>query len=123
MVAVIAANVSARETAGVEYRVDGNKTVWIEGRVPHSQPRIHRWKMGGCPGGRSHQGHQCVRALSGARPRADELSVDPSTEEDLGTVPEMGLAETKQAIDAAARAFKSWGKTTAKVENSRTTFV
>ncbi|EPS98769.1 hypothetical protein FOMPIDRAFT_1024502 [Fomitopsis schrenkii] len=39
---------------------------------------------------------------------------NPSTEEDLGTVPEMGLAETKQAIDAAARAFKSWSKTTAK---------
>ncbi|KZT71542.1 succinate-semialdehyde dehydrogenase [Daedalea quercina L-15889] len=39
---------------------------------------------------------------------------NPATEEDLGTVPEMGLAETKQAIDAASRAFKSWGKTTAK---------
>lgn len=40
---------------------------------------------------------------------------DPATEEELGSVPEMGLAETKQAIDAAARAFKSWSKTTAKV--------
>jgi len=27
----------------------------------------------------------------------------------------MGLAETKEAIDAAAKAFKTWGKTTAKV--------
>ncbi|TFY58000.1 hypothetical protein EVJ58_g6682 [Rhodofomes roseus] len=40
---------------------------------------------------------------------------NPATEEELGTVPEMGLAETKQAIAAASRAFKSWGKTTAKV--------
>jgi acyl-CoA reductase-like NAD-dependent aldehyde dehydrogenase len=42
-------------------------------------------------------------------------SVDPATTEELGTVPEMGLAETKEAIDAAAKAFKTWGKTTAKV--------
>lgn len=39
---------------------------------------------------------------------------DPATEEELGTVPEMGLTETKQAIDAASQAFKSWSKTTAK---------
>ncbi|GBE79824.1 Glutarate-semialdehyde dehydrogenase DavD [Sparassis crispa] len=39
---------------------------------------------------------------------------NPATEEELGAVPEMGLTETKQAIDAAARAFKTWGKTTAK---------
>ncbi|KAL6309808.1 succinate-semialdehyde dehydrogenase [Sparassis latifolia] len=39
---------------------------------------------------------------------------DPANEEELGAVPEMGLTETKQAIDAAARAFKTWGKTTAK---------
>ena len=30
-------------------------------------------------------------------------------------MPEMGLAETKQAIDAASKAFKTWIKTTAKV--------
>ena len=30
-------------------------------------------------------------------------------------MPEMGLAETKQAIDAASKAFKTWSKTTAKV--------
>ncbi|KZT05585.1 succinate-semialdehyde dehydrogenase [Laetiporus sulphureus 93-53] len=40
--------------------------------------------------------------------------INPATEEELGTVPEMGLAETKQAIDAASRAFKTWSKTTAK---------
>jgi succinate-semialdehyde dehydrogenase/glutarate-semialdehyde dehydrogenase len=42
-------------------------------------------------------------------------SVDPANNKELGTVPEMGLAETKEAIDAAAKAFKTWGKTTAKV--------
>ncbi|KAI0638700.1 succinate-semialdehyde dehydrogenase, partial [Trametes polyzona] len=39
---------------------------------------------------------------------------NPATAEELGTVPEMGLEETKEAIDAAANAFKTWSKTTAK---------
>lgn len=41
--------------------------------------------------------------------------VDPATLKELGTVPELGLSETKEAIDAAAKAFKTWGTTTAKV--------
>ncbi|KAI0355516.1 succinic semialdehyde dehydrogenase [Trametes cingulata] len=39
---------------------------------------------------------------------------NPATAEELGTVPEMGLAETKEAIDAASKAFKTWSKTTVK---------
>ncbi|PPQ63155.1 hypothetical protein CVT24_005795 [Panaeolus cyanescens] len=39
---------------------------------------------------------------------------NPATNEELGTVPEMGLAETKAAIDAASKAFAGWSKTTAK---------
>ncbi|KAI0677764.1 succinic semialdehyde dehydrogenase [Trametes maxima] len=39
---------------------------------------------------------------------------NPATTEELGTVPEMGLEETKEAIEAASRAFKTWSKTTAK---------
>jgi len=39
---------------------------------------------------------------------------NPANNKELGTVPEKGLAETKEAIDAAAKAFKTWGKTTAK---------
>ncbi|KZT29399.1 succinic semialdehyde dehydrogenase [Neolentinus lepideus HHB14362 ss-1] len=39
---------------------------------------------------------------------------NPANDEELGTVPEMGLQETKEAIEAAAKAFKSWSKTTAK---------
>ncbi|RDB19980.1 Glutarate-semialdehyde dehydrogenase DavD [Hypsizygus marmoreus] len=39
---------------------------------------------------------------------------NPATREELGTVPDMGIAETKEAIDAAARAFPEWSKTTAK---------
>ena len=31
-------------------------------------------------------------------------------------MPEMGLEETKEAIDAAGRAFVTWGRTTAKVQ-------
>lgn len=44
-----------------------------------------------------------------------ECIADPATGEVLGTIPEMALTETKQAIDAAAEAFKAWSKTTAKV--------
>ena len=43
--------------------------------------------------------------------------LDPANDKELGTVPEMGLAETKEAIDAASRAFMSWKNTTAKVNN------
>ncbi|KAI0316114.1 succinate-semialdehyde dehydrogenase [Amylostereum chailletii] len=39
---------------------------------------------------------------------------NPATEEELGTIPEMGVEETKEAIAAAAKAFTTWGKTTAK---------
>ena len=44
-----------------------------------------------------------------------DVRVDPATTEELGTVPELGLAEAKEAINAASRAFKTWSKTTAKV--------
>jgi len=40
---------------------------------------------------------------------------DPATNEELGTVPEMGLEETKEAIEAASKAFPAWSRTTAKV--------
>ncbi|KAI0737782.1 succinic semialdehyde dehydrogenase [Daedaleopsis nitida] len=39
---------------------------------------------------------------------------NPATAEELGTVPEMGLEDTKAAIEAASKAFKTWSKTTAK---------
>jgi succinate-semialdehyde dehydrogenase/glutarate-semialdehyde dehydrogenase len=44
-----------------------------------------------------------------------ERNEDPATGEELGTVPEMGLAETRKAISAASEAFKSWSRTTTKV--------
>ena len=50
--------------------------------------------------------------------RTPGTRADPATEEELGTVPEMGLEETKLAIDAASRAFKTWSKTTGKVRPS-----
>ncbi|KAI0794776.1 succinic semialdehyde dehydrogenase [Fomes fomentarius] len=40
--------------------------------------------------------------------------INPATAEELGTVPELGLEETKQAIQAASTAFKTWSKTAAK---------
>ncbi|KAF8231345.1 succinic semialdehyde dehydrogenase [Tricholoma matsutake] len=39
---------------------------------------------------------------------------NPATLEELGTVPDMGLDEVKEAIDAASRAFPAWSTTTAK---------
>ena len=42
-------------------------------------------------------------------------SLDPATNEVLGSIPEMGVTETTTAIQAAAKAFVGWSKTTAKV--------
>lgn len=43
------------------------------------------------------------------------IKVDnPASEEILGTVPRLGVAETRRAIEAASRAFPSWRKRTAK---------
>ena len=42
-------------------------------------------------------------------------ALDPATAEELGQVADLGLDQTKQAIEAASKAFKTWGKTTAKV--------
>jgi succinate-semialdehyde dehydrogenase / glutarate-semialdehyde dehydrogenase len=38
--------------------------------------------------------------------------ISPATQSVLGTVPDMGEAETRDAINAASRAFKSWKKKT-----------
>src|SRR5471030_582458 len=43
------------------------------------------------------------------------IDVDnPATGEIIGTVPRLGRVETRGAIDAAARAFPSWHRKTAK---------
>ena len=42
-------------------------------------------------------------------------TIDPSTAEELGQVADIGLDQTKEAINAASNAFKTWSKTTAKV--------
>ena len=47
-----------------------------------------------------------VTARSGAT-----LTVDnPATDDLIGAVPKLGAAETRQAIDAASRAFPAWRK-------------
>jgi succinate-semialdehyde dehydrogenase/glutarate-semialdehyde dehydrogenase len=51
-----------------------------------------------------------VNARSGATINVD----NPATGEIIGTVPKMGAAETRDAIDAADRALASWRKKTAK---------
>ena len=45
----------------------------------------------------------------------EEIKVDdPATGEVIGRIPRLGTAQTRQAIDAAARAFPAWRKRTAK---------
>jgi succinate-semialdehyde dehydrogenase/glutarate-semialdehyde dehydrogenase len=46
--------------------------------------------------------------------RATTEVSDPASGEVIGTVPKMGAAETRRAIEAADRAFKSWSRTPAK---------
>jgi len=40
--------------------------------------------------------------------------VNPATREPIGTVPDMGVPDTRQAIEAAAHAFPAWAALTAK---------
>lgn len=42
------------------------------------------------------------------------MPADPATGKEIGQVPELGPEETRQAIEAASKAFSTWGKTTAK---------
>ncbi|KAJ7769668.1 succinate-semialdehyde dehydrogenase [Mycena maculata] len=49
-----------------------------------------------------------------AKGRETITVTNPATLEELGTVPEMGLAETKEAIDAASKALPEWSTTTPK---------
>jgi succinate-semialdehyde dehydrogenase / glutarate-semialdehyde dehydrogenase len=44
--------------------------------------------------------------------------LNPATREKLGTVPDMGAAETRRAIEAAAAAFPAWAAKTAKDRGS-----
>jgi succinate-semialdehyde dehydrogenase/glutarate-semialdehyde dehydrogenase len=51
-----------------------------------------------------------VNAASGA----SHPVLNPATRDKLGTVPDMGAAETRRAIEAAAAALPSWARLTAK---------
>src|SRR5437660_2712703 len=53
---------------------------------------------------------QWVQAASGQTLKVD----NPATGEIIGTVPKLAGAETRQAIEAANRAFPAWSKKTAK---------
>ena len=56
--------------------------------------------------------------IDGAWSAADSAATlpvhNPATRETLGSVPDMGAAETRRAIDAAARAMPAWAARTAK---------
>jgi succinate-semialdehyde dehydrogenase/glutarate-semialdehyde dehydrogenase len=45
---------------------------------------------------------------------ATHAVVNPATQEQIGTVPDMGVAETRRAIEAAKAAFPAWAAKTAK---------
>ncbi|KAG0746120.1 hypothetical protein G6F57_006646 [Rhizopus arrhizus] len=40
--------------------------------------------------------------------------LDPATDKEIGNLPDLGAKETKEAIEVAAEAFKSWSTTTGK---------
>ena len=51
---------------------------------------------------------------SDAGNRATIDVINPATRQKLGTVPNMGAAETRRAIEAARAAFPAWAQKTAK---------
>ncbi|MGP8033444.1 MAG: NADP-dependent succinate-semialdehyde dehydrogenase [Steroidobacteraceae bacterium] len=55
-------------------------------------------------------GGKWVDAASGAT----HAVLNPATREPIGTVPDMGAAETRRAIEAAAQAFPAWAAHTAR---------
>ena len=55
-------------------------------------------------------GGQWLDAASGATCAV----VNPATRETIGTVPDMGVAETRRAIEAASQAFPAWAALTAR---------
>ena len=55
-------------------------------------------------------GGKWLDAVSGAT----HTVVNPATREPIGTVPDMGIAETRHAIEAASQAFPAWAALTAK---------
>ena len=59
---------------------------------------------------RAFVGGKWVDAASGATQQV----INPATREPIGTVPDMGAAETRRAIEAAAQAFPAWAALTAK---------
>jgi succinate-semialdehyde dehydrogenase/glutarate-semialdehyde dehydrogenase len=59
---------------------------------------------------RAFIGGKWLDAASGAT----RAVVNPATREPIGTVPDMGVAETRRAIEAAQQAFRPWGALTAR---------
>src|SRR5688500_7635109 len=50
----------------------------------------------------------------GADSRATNDVTNPATGQQIGTVPNAGVAETRRAIEAAAKVFPEWAARTAK---------
>jgi acyl-CoA reductase-like NAD-dependent aldehyde dehydrogenase len=46
------------------------------------------------------------------------LLLDPSTGKSIGTVPEMNVADVRDAFEAAQRGYDVWKKKTCKVNNT-----
>jgi len=58
------------------------------------------------------------RIITSCRKTTLSLSLSyPATNEELGTKPDMGISETKEAIDAAVKAFTTWSKTITIIVN------
>lgn len=99
----------ARTTQGeLDAFVPRNRGTWLRFRMASTS--TFGLKDAGLVRSQAFINGQWVDAEDGKR-----FSVtNPATSEELGQVADIGLAQTKQAIEAASAAFKTWSKTTAK---------
>lgn len=112
--------------------VPGERTVWVVGLALCSRAMVSQlgikdaalYRTQGFINGKwvdAKDGGKIVvdsERIHAARPppfRTHTAVTDPATTKEIASVPEMGLAETKEAIEAASKAFTSWSRTTAKV--------
>src|SRR2546429_3373200 len=76
----------------------------------HEDGRIMKLRDPDLLRSRAFIGGKWVDAMSGATHQV----LNPATREPIGAVPEMGAAETRRAIEAAAQAFPAWAAHTAR---------
>src|SRR5579872_7093083 len=83
---------------------------WVHPATPSDKAMAMKLKDSGLLRTQAYINGEWVGAAKGA----SHPVKNPATGEQLGTVPDMGAAETRRAIEAAAQAFPAWAARTAK---------